>query len=149
MIGRKGSFTLPPSASPRQQRGITLVVGIFVLVVLAGLAAFLATLATVQHQSVAFGVEGSRVLAAARSGVELKAWRVMENDDACEDRDFELEESAAAGIAVSIGCSSSSHDERGEALTLYHVTATAERGSYGDPYYIRRAYSATFVEGDE
>jgi Tfp pilus assembly protein PilX len=59
----------------RRQQGFSLVTAIFLLVVLAGLGAVMATFFTNQQQSSALDVMGSRAYQAARAGIE---WAVYD-----------------------------------------------------------------------
>lgn len=56
-------------------RGFSLVSAIFLLVVLAGLGVAMITISTVQHQSSALDVQGTRAYHAARAGME---WGVFQ-----------------------------------------------------------------------
>ncbi len=66
----------------RPQRGFSLVSAIFLLVVIAALAAFSLTLSSTQQQSAALDVLGSRAYQAARAGIEWGAFQVMPNSAA-------------------------------------------------------------------
>jgi MSHA biogenesis protein MshP len=60
----------------KRQRGFAIVAGIFILVVLAGLAAFVVSVTSTQHLTYAQDVQGARAYQAARAGVEwgLNRW---------------------------------------------------------------------------
>ena len=62
-----------------RQSGVALVVAIFLLVVLAGLAAYLVKLSSVQSQTVVIAMQASRVFNAARSGIEWGAYQATVN----------------------------------------------------------------------
>ena len=60
---------------PDRQRGFTVVTAIFLLVVLAALGGFIATISTTQHIGSALDVSGARAYQAARSGTVSVAVR--------------------------------------------------------------------------
>ena len=59
------------------QRGFSLPTAIFLLVVLAGLGAVMATFFTVQQQSSALDILGERAYQASRAGIEWGAFQVL------------------------------------------------------------------------
>jgi MSHA biogenesis protein MshP len=61
------------------QQGFSIITAIFLLVVLAGLGAAMVTLSTVQNQSSAMDVVGSRAYQAARAGIEWAAYQIVNN----------------------------------------------------------------------
>lgn len=69
------------SAGPREsrERGASLVVAIVVLLLLSGLAAWVLTMATVQHSTSASDVASARAYQAARAGLEWGAYQVLQN----------------------------------------------------------------------
>lgn len=67
--------------SPRSQRaasqGFSLISAIFLLVVLAALGTAIVNVATVQHKSSAFDVQGARAYQSARAGIEWALYRTL------------------------------------------------------------------------
>lgn len=61
------------------QQGFSIITAIFLLVVLAGLGAAMVTLSTVQNQSSAMDVVGSRAYQAARAGIDWAAYQIVNN----------------------------------------------------------------------
>jgi MSHA biogenesis protein MshP len=68
----------PQTVKRRSESGFSLVTAIFLLVVLASLGAMMVTFFTVQQQSSAKDVLGSRAYQAARTGIEWAAYNVSQ-----------------------------------------------------------------------
>ncbi|RBA25739.1 agglutinin biogenesis protein MshP [Herminiimonas fonticola] len=62
----------------RKMRGFSLVSAIFLLVVLAALGVAMVTISTVQHQSSALDVQGTRAYQAARAGMEWGVYQRLQ-----------------------------------------------------------------------
>ncbi|MFJ7566548.1 agglutinin biogenesis protein MshP [Herminiimonas sp. NPDC097707] len=62
----------------RKMRGFSLVSAIFLLVVLAALGVAMVTISTVQHQSSALDVQGTRAYHAARAGMEWGVYQKLQ-----------------------------------------------------------------------
>ncbi|HZX31575.1 MAG TPA: hypothetical protein VFF03_09505 [Rhodocyclaceae bacterium] len=72
--------SLCPSSS--RQRGVSVITAVFLLLLLAGLAALMANVISTAHTTSAEDVQGERAYQAARAGVEWGLYRVLENNDA-------------------------------------------------------------------
>ena len=127
---------------------------LFILVVVAGLMAYQASISGTQHLTKLFSVNGSRALFAAQSGIE---WAV---NDALENSASELNCGSTAvtltptggstnGFTVSVGCTSVPGITEGSdpPYTVYHLLATASRGTQGSPDYVQRSVRATVCAG--
>ena len=112
----------------RLQRGFALASGIFLLVMLAVLGAYLLTLSSSQQVGAALDVQGSRALQAARAGVEWGAWRVLRPAvaPACpaSPSSFGLA-NTLAGFTVTVQCARSQDEEAGVAVNVYRFVSTA------------------------
>lgn len=62
--------TICPDQPPRNSHGFAIVSAIFILVVLAGLGAFVVSVTTTQNITLAQDVQGARAYQAARAGLE-------------------------------------------------------------------------------
>ncbi len=80
----------------RKTQGFSLISAIFLLVVLAALGVAMVTISTVQHQSSALDVQGSRAYQAARAGIESGVFQRLQAG-ACTG--------AAANVALPAGTS--------------------------------------------
>src|SRR5260370_17390096 len=61
------------------QRGASLPTAIFLIVILAALGAYIATVSSLHHTSSVLDLQGSRAYQAARSGIEWGAFQVFQN----------------------------------------------------------------------
>lgn len=100
------------------QRGFAAIVAVFILVVLGGLGAVLVTVFSGQQRSAAFDALGTEAYQAARTGIELGAHQATSG--ACANSSFQL-----GTIRVDVQCTSSTHDEASQTVTVYQITATA------------------------
>lgn len=134
--------------------GFSMITVLFILVVVAGLMAYQASISGTQHFTKLFSVNGTRALFAAESGIE---WAV---NDALENTAAELNCGAPAvtltpsggtmsGFTISISCTSVGGIVEGSspAYTIYHLTSTASRGTPGSPDYVQRSVRATVCAG--
>ncbi len=122
----------------KPQRGFSLISAIFLIVVLAGLAAYLVNTGGVQRTTFIQSVLGARAWQAARSGIEWGAHRALNASGACNGG-YTLD-----GFTVTVSCTSSSHTEQAQTVTVYAITALAEQGTYGaGSEYISRRIEAS------
>ncbi|HKJ76730.1 MAG TPA: pilus assembly PilX N-terminal domain-containing protein [Gammaproteobacteria bacterium] len=132
---------------------MALVTAIFLLVVLAALGTYMATISSVQHSTSAYGVQGSRAYQAARAGIEWGAYRVL-NDGDCGAFPETIGEGDMGGtlsaFSVTVTCSGGGieYDEKGDKFHIFTLTAEAESpaGGYGRPGYVRREIQATVTD---
>ncbi|MGZ5621687.1 MAG: hypothetical protein ACXWFG_12565, partial [Methylobacter sp.] len=61
------------------QRGFSLIMGIFLIAVLGGIAVFIGRVSTMQHQSSALDEEGAMAYQAARAGIEWGVYQAVIN----------------------------------------------------------------------
>jgi MSHA biogenesis protein MshP len=132
-------------ATPGALRGFALVPAIFLIVVLAALAAFAVRIYGGQQQTVTLALQGARALAAARAGIEWSARRALNGD--CSTSSLALSESALAGFSVTVGCSSQSYATAAGTVNVYLLDALATRGVYGSPDFVSRRVRASFTDG--
>jgi MSHA biogenesis protein MshP len=137
------SITRPDRYSPCQ-RGFSIVAAIFILVVLAGLGAFLVSISTTQSQTQAQDVMNSRASQAARAGLEWALFQLVKASPApvfrtgCEASAASYSgatpatQSFAAGtfpglaeMQVDVVCRSQSHTEGANTYRVYQLVATA------------------------
>jgi MSHA biogenesis protein MshP len=129
---------------PGKQRGASIVVALFLLVVLASIAVFIVRLSGVQQQSVNLALLGSRAFYAARSGIEWGAWRALNGD--CSDATVALTEAGLSGFNVAVTCRSSAHQETSRTVNVYVLESFAQAGTYGEPDYVSRRLRATISD---
>lgn len=125
-------------------RGFTLVSTLFLVVVIASLAAYLVTLATSQHLSSALAAQNARSLFAAVSGLEWVAYEIDTNPGACPTVPTSF---TAEGFTITLSaCSRSTAVEAGSTYAFYDVTVDAWRGSFGSSDFVSRRLRATINE---
>lgn len=123
------------------QRGAALVVAVFLIVVLALLAAVAVRLTAIQGHNVNLNLLGARALNAARTGIEWSAQRTLATGT-CFSGSTTLSEGALNGFDVTVSCSQTSHAEGASTVTVFAITAFASNGTYGQPDYVSRRLSA-------
>ncbi|MGE0556649.1 MAG: hypothetical protein AB7O69_00090 [Burkholderiales bacterium] len=123
----------------RHARGFSLVTGIFLLVVLAALGAFMVVFTGLQQNTVQTDVLGVRAYYAARAGVNWALFRALDPDNtiapgaagfvSCAQASGLIAQGSLGGslaaFAVQIDCNSSDHTEGNRALRIFEITATA------------------------
>ena len=126
------------SPSRARQSGLSIISAIFMLVLLAALAAFMLTFSMTSNVTQAQDIQGSRAYWAARSGLEWGAYRVVQ-DNACATTTLTL-----SGFTVAITCTPSGpYQEGGSNVNIYRITATANQGTLGSVGYVERQLQAT------
>ena len=121
----------------REERGFSLVSAIFLLVVLAGLAAYAVCVNVMQQQTVNLALRSAQAFHAARSGVAWAAYRAI-NAGFCAADTTTLTEGGATGFTVQVSCAASVHVEGGTNINVYIIDVLAESGVYGGPDYVSR-----------
>ncbi|SHG64470.1 hypothetical protein [Massilia sp. CF038] len=124
--------------SPKpNQSGMAAVAAIFILVILAGLAAYAVSISATQQTGIALDVQGSRALQVARSGMDWGIARVVSAPSAfgtgnCQTGNARVDLSTGAGgdlaayngFTVSVECEPTPYTD-GAALISYRLIATA------------------------
>ena len=125
---------------PRQS-GFAIVSGIFLLVALAALGAFMVTFSNTQHLTSAQDLQGSRAYWAAKGGIQWVAGFIVANNACPPGQPGNL-----AGFAVVVTCTTFAYTEGVTNRNIYWVTATASAGgAVGDTAYVERQVQA-FIE---
>lgn len=120
----------------RNDRGMSLVTALFILVVLSAIGSYMILVAGVQSQTTVMALQGARAYHAARSGLE---WGVYQDltSGSCTSGDFNV-----GDFTVTVNCVETSFVEGGQTFNVYRVTSLAEFGSYGSQGYISRQLTA-------
>lgn len=108
----------------RCQGGFALATAIFIVVVLAALAAFLLSLSTLQQGQSALDVQGARAYQAAKSGVEWAVYRAIRDSNCAASTPLALP-GGLSEFTVTVQCSDSPYSEAGSGGNIYLITATA------------------------
>lgn len=139
------------SRFPRAARGFVLPTAIFLLVVLASLAVYMATLSRTSHVSGALDVHGARAYQAARAGIEWAAWQVNDpqglqaTPTPCPASPTSLTLAGTlAGFAVRVECTRILATDGADTVAVYQITSTATSGVAGEVDYVERQIQASF-----
>ena len=137
-----------------RQRGFSIISAIFLVVVLAGLGAFMLTFSTSQQATSAQDIQGSRAYQAARAGIEWGVYQVMIvnniNPQKCPGAlasSTTTLPSLTADLApftVTVTCDTTSFTEAGVVGYVYLVTSTATLGTVGSVGYVERRLEIRF-----
>ena len=131
---------------PRSESGFVLPTAIFLLVVLAALAAYMVSLSRTSHISSALDVQGTRATLAARAGIEWGAWQLLQNNS-CQPAPPPLSSLAGtlAAFSVKVSCAQSgSYTDGADTVTVYRITSTATSGASNEVDYVERQIQADF-----
>lgn len=140
----------PPPGLPaphQRERGFSLVAAIFLIVVLAGLAAFAVQVTMSQSQGANLELLEARAQAAADAGIEYAANRALKAPGWCSaptsPPPLLLNTQGLKGYVVQVSCAPStghliSPPAAGTSYTVYALKATATYGAYGQPGFVSR-----------
>lgn len=127
------------------QRGISLVPALFLMIVLAALGLVAVRFNAIQQQTVVLSMQSARAYAAARAGIEWSAYQALINSS-CASASLALTEGGLNGFTVDTSCSSTTHAEGPDTVTVYVIDAFAWSGSYGTPDYVSRQIRSTVTD---
>jgi MSHA biogenesis protein MshP len=130
----------------RTQRGMTLIVAIFLILVISLLAAFAVSTGTAARSSTNLQLLSSRAHAAARAGAEWGAFRAI-NQGVCQDPypPFNLTQGALRGFSVRVRCTARTAHNDGVAFVVADITSTAQWSTYGRPDYAYRQVTVRYA----
>lgn len=141
------SATFPDST----QRGFSMMSAIFLIVVLALLAAAMAKFTIMQHTSSTLDLQGVRAYLAARAGVEWGLYRILDPDTA-PNATLPVCWSGSASVTLAqdlasftttVSCTATSTTEDTNNISSYRIVATASQGTSGASYYVERQVETT------
>jgi Tfp pilus assembly protein PilX len=135
----------PPLTSRSRQRGVSLVSAVFLIVVLASLAAFAVRVSVLQQQTVNSSLLAAQAFHAARSGIAWGAQRAL-STGWCASQTLSLSEAGTNGFTVEVQCSQSTHNEAGAFINIYILDVLAHAGTYGGPDYVSRRIQAKVTD---
>jgi MSHA biogenesis protein MshP len=123
-------------AARQRCRGFSAIAAIAILVILSVLGAFIVTVSTLQSQSSALDVLGSRAYQAAKAGTEWGAYNILNPEippgtaryTVCDGGTTATFSGLGGGLGeftVTVSCQMSSYTEFGNTLRVYQLTSTA------------------------
>jgi MSHA biogenesis protein MshP len=127
----------------RKQRGISLIVVIFLLALVSVLAVSMVNLSGTQHMSSVYTVQGTQAYFAARSGLEYAIARIVVDGQNCGGIASPL---SISGYDVNIACALAGNYDEGNAAApynIYRLTATASSGNFQAPSVVNRQITVT------
>lgn len=151
-------MSFSPIHTYKAGRGFVLPSAIFLLVILAALAAFLMRISITQSITSAQDVQGARAYQAARAGIEWGLYQVLDplnasavpptsaawpNMPGCPNGALVIE-----GFTVVVGCDPAvpqNYFESGDSrsIRVYRLVATASLGAVGAANYVERQIQVT------
>jgi len=142
----------PAANGAGAQRGFTLVAGIFLIVILALLSAYLIGFRVYQETGVSLDTLATRAHAAARSGAEWGAYNSLRNDTCTPATALALG-GTLAGYTATVTCTRSAYNEGGTPVSIDTIVANACNQPAGGncpnaapgAYYVER--QVTFTVG--
>jgi MSHA biogenesis protein MshP len=128
----------------RTQRGMSLVVAIFLIVTIASLAAFAVGAGSATRQSVNLDMLSSRALAAAKAGAEWGAYRALTNNSCAGATVVAMNLGALRGFRVTVTCLGNTAHTDGGAYRTADIRSEASWGTYGQPDYVYRSVTTRY-----
>lgn len=125
----------------RRQRGMSMVVAIFLIVVIASLAAFAVTAGTATRESANLGLQADRALDAARAGTEWGAYRALVQNSCVASTPFNLTQAALRGFRVTVRCVRTNHTEGATMYAVWDIESFAQWSNFGAADYASRTVS--------
>jgi len=132
-----------------KQRGFSLIMAIFLLVVLGGIAVFIGRVSGMQHHSSALDEEGAMAYQAARSGIEWGIYQAIVNVSCvAAPPAFTLALTvpttpvSTVNYAVTVTCVQTAATEGSTVINVYQITSTANNATGGN-FAVERQLTAT------
>lgn len=137
-----------PRVTPNRQSGASIITAIFMLLLFAGLAAFMASMMTSANIASAQDVQGVRAYQAARAGVEWGLYQVLDPLNATAHPVMPACPAGALpaidGFVVTLACNRTDFTEADQTIALYELVATARSGGAPGPSsFIERQIAVT------
>lgn len=124
--------------SALHQRGFAAVAAVFLVVILAGLGAFMLTFSNTQQLTSAQDVQGSRAYWAARAGL---GWGIASLTAAPANCPTSPTSLTVEGFTVTVTCTRSAYPEAGATVVIYRLTSRANLGAGANA--VERSVSAS------
>lgn len=135
-----------------KQRGFSLIMAIFLIVVLGGIAVFIGRLSTMQQHSSALDEEGAMAYQAARTGIEWGVYQAIVNASCvAAPPAFILALTvpttplSTVNYAVTVTCTQTTATEGSTTINVYQITATANNATGGN-FAVERRLTATVTQ---
>lgn len=113
---------------------MSLMVAIFLITVIASLAAFAVTVGTATHEAENLQLQADRARAAASAGAEWATYRAMNGGNCVNSTTFNLAEAALRGFRVTVTCTRQGSIAR----PVFDIDSFAQSGNFGAVNYTSR-----------
>jgi len=124
-----------------KQPGFALVSAVLLIVVLAVLGVYMATMSGVQHATASRSLVAARAYYGAKAGLDWGMHRAIAAGGTClASTTFALTGPGLDGINVTVTCVQTYGYQSDR---TYYITSLAELDVYGSPDYVRRRMAAT------
>jgi MSHA biogenesis protein MshP len=120
------------------QRGMSLVVAIFLIVVIASLAAFAVSMGTSSRDNANLQLSADRAVAAARAGTEWAAYRALVQNACAATTTLNLAQAALRGYRITVTCTRTNHTEGAVTYAVFDINSFAQLGNFGAANYVSR-----------
>jgi MSHA biogenesis protein MshP len=131
-----------PDYSTSKQRGFTLVMAIFIVVILGLLGSYMVRLSSVQYTTTSYALQSARAYQTGRAGL---SWATaMINNEAVAGQGCTpvnnkiLTLPAMPGFTVTLTCQAKGYTEGGDTYYIYRITAHSEFADYNSVNYVSR-----------
>lgn len=116
---------LPKFRGRPQQSGVSVIAGIFLLLLMAVLAAVMVNMVSTSNVNMAADIAGIRAYQAARAGAEWGMFQLDPNAQSAALPGCVGGGPAIPGYAVAVACSSQDYTEAGRQIRIYWITSVA------------------------
>jgi MSHA biogenesis protein MshP len=131
----------------KRQRGFSIVMAIFVLVVLGLLGGYMVRLSGVQFGTSVYALQGARAYQAARAGIEWAIARIN-NGGGCTEISAQtaLSFPGITGFTVKLSCTRLAYFEADKNLSFYRIKALGQYGDYSGNDYVAREIEVKLIK---
>lgn len=134
---------LTPVAGARE-RGFSILVALFIIVVLAALAVFIVGITATSASTPTLTLLEARALDAARSGFEWGADEALAQQACPPTTTLDFTTQGLTGFTAQVSCSETTHIENGATIDVFALASTAHDGTYGSTLtYVSRTIHGT------
>lgn len=124
----------------KQQKGFSIVMAIFILVILSLLGGYMVKLSGVQRTTALNAIQGARAYQAARSAMEWSIATTVTTDGDCSGTTDLSALTEVNGFQITLSISAPIDFSEGVAnYKFYRINAKSEYGSYTSADYVSRA----------
>lgn len=130
----------------KKQRGFSIILAIFVLVVLGLLGTYMVRLSGNQIDTSINALQSARAYQAARAGIEWSVARIV-GGGVCSDINAQtaMTFTGLEGFTVRLSCTSQSYSEADKTPTVFRIDALSQFAEYGSRDYVARRMETTIV----